>query len=183
MGSVFSPRQTKQPPRKRRPVFMRTKTPQATTKHVRRKEEGVQLRICHYLKKTYPQAVFICDYAAGLNLTDGQRIKMMKMRSDDAMSDINILTPSRGYHGLIIELKEEGVVIYKKDGTLRKSTYRRKYYRNNKLFIKTGDHIAEQAAYLEKMNKKGYLGRFAIGYDKAKALIDWYFMNEQTTLF
>ena len=105
---------------------------------------------------------------------------MMKTRSDDGMSDLHILTPSRGYHGLVIELKKDGVVVYKKDGTLRKSPYTRRFKDGR---IKRGDHLAEQAAYLQRMNDMGYFARFSIGFDNFKKLVDWYFENEQTSLF
>lgn len=118
--------------------------------------------------------MFVSDYAAGMELTNNQRIKMMAMRSDDGQPDISIDFPSRGYHGLRIELKKEGTVIYKKDGTLRKASYKRTYKKNGKLFIKTGDHIQEQVDALKKYNANGYLARFAIGYDNAIKLIDWY---------
>lgn len=105
---------------------------------------------------------------------------MMKLRSDDGQPDISVDEPKRGYHGLRIELKAEGTVIYKKDGkTLRKQPYTRKYRLNGRLFIKRGDHLAEQAAMLQKYNRKGYFARFCIGYDKAVRLIDWFMERPQ----
>jgi hypothetical protein len=179
MGSIYSTTR-QQPPRRRRFAFRHPKENGTTPgKHVKRNEESVQMRIATYIKRTYPHAVFICDYAAGFDMTDNQRMKMMHMRSDEGMSDLHIFTPSRGFHGLIIEIKQEGVVVYKKDGTLRKSGYKRRMKNGQ---IKIGDHLQEQAAYLLKMNSLGWVGRFGIGYDKCKILIDWYFENEQSTL-
>lgn len=167
--------QNPQPPvRKKRFIPKKKKT-----------EQNIQLRVCNYLRREYPDVIFLSDYAAGLNLTDHQRMVMRAMRSDDGAPDIAIDYPSRGYHGLRIELKAEGTVIYKKDGkTLRKAPYTRKYAKNGKLFIKRGDHLAEQAAMLRKYNEQGYLGRFCVGFDKAKTLIDWYMERpENSSLF
>lgn len=150
-----------------------------SVKHHQKKEENIQLRISKYIKKTYPEVILIGDFAAGMDLTDNQRIRMMTMRSEDGQPDISIDYPSRGYHGLRIELKKEGTVLYKKDGTLRSQKYTRRLKNG---MIKRGDHLKDQAATLEKYNKLGYLGRFAIGYESAKKLVDWYMCNEQAEL-
>lgn len=161
---------------------------QTATQYPRRykqhQEENLQIRACNYLRKHYPQVIFCSDYAAGLNLTDYQRIQMMAMRSDDGQPDISIdhaVTrkmkdgTERQFHGLRIELKKDGEKIYKKDGkTLRKDSYTRRYSRNGKLYIKRGDHLAEQAAMLQKYNREGYLGRFCVGYEAFCKMVDWY---------
>src|SRR5437016_2749060 len=103
-------------------------------------------------------------------MTRNQRMIMMSMRSDDGQPDISIDFPSRGFHGLRIELKKEGTVLYNKDGTLRKQPYIRRYKANGKVFIKRGDHLAEQTSLLKKYNDQGYFARFAIGFDAAKRL-------------
>lgn len=159
---------------------MQTARPRPVTKYHRREEESLQIKVCNYLKRAYPHVIFVSDFAAGLNLTDTQRIKMVKMRSDDGQPDISIDYPSREYHGLRLELKKEGTAIYTKEGQLRKYPYTRRY-RNGT--IKRGDHLAEQAALLQRYNEMGYFARFVIGFDHAKAMIDWYFENEQQELF
>ncbi|MDR6794196.1 hypothetical protein J2X12_003475 [Pseudarthrobacter oxydans] len=72
-----------------------------------------------------------------------------------------IFEPSHVLYGdyslLAIELKREGVVIYKQDGTLRKD-----------------EHLSEQTAMLEKLRDKGYKAEFCIGFDQARKLIDQY---------
>lgn len=155
----------------------------STGYHTKRAEEQLQIKVSNYIKSTYPQAILVGDFAAGLNLKDSDRIKMMAMRSEDGQPDISIDYPSRGYHGLRLELKAEGVVVKKKDGRLRKAPYTRKYKKNGKIYIKKGDHLQEQAATLRKYIGLGYYANFAIGFLEAKKIIDWYFKNEQTTLF
>jgi hypothetical protein len=154
-------------------------------------EGGVQQRICNYIRRKYPDVVFYCD-AAGLNLTDTQRLKLMEQRSDEGMADLNIdeardkLISGKlvHFHGARFEIKRDGVHIYKKDSkTLRADPYTRRYYKRGKLFIKRGDHLQEQAAYLRKMNRKGYFSRFAVGYDNLERFVDWYLGADNTTLF
>ena len=78
--------------------------------------------------------------------------------------------PSRGYHGLFLELKQDGVTIYCKIGP-RKGE------------LVADEQIQIEAAFLEKMNKLGYFGRFAVGFDAATKIIDWYMENENASLF
>jgi hypothetical protein len=144
-----------------------------------REEENDTLWLVKYVQSEYPEAIVECDYAASLNLTNSQRIKLMKTRSEDGMPDVRIYYASRGYHGLVIEMKKEGTVIYKKDGTLRKSPYTRKFIRYGKLFIKRGDHNQEQHDTLMKFEKLGYCARYAIGRNHAKELVDRYFDKKQ----
>ncbi len=60
-------------------------------------------------------------------------------------------------NGMFLELKADGVKLYKKDGTLRKNK-----------------HIEEQAEILDKLNESGYYARFAVGYDQAIRIITDY---------
>lgn len=171
---------------------MNPSTEAAPRKYKQHQEQNIHVRVCNYIRRKYPDVIFCSDYAAGLELTSNQRILMMTLRSDDGQPDISIDHPAdrtvggvlQHFHGLRIELKKEGTAIYKRDGkTLRKSPYTRSYIRNGKRFIKTGDHLAEQAAMLQKYNRAGYLGRFCIGFDKATQLIDWYMGTQNNTLF
>ena len=153
--------------------------PRPKTKYRRREEESDQLWLIKYVKQNYPEAIVESDYAAGLDLTNTQRIKMMQLRSERGMPDVRIYFPSRGYHGLIIELKKEGTVIYKKDGSLRKLGYVNKYKRYGKWFIVRGDHNVDQENTLNKFRKLGYFADRAIGRSQAKNLVDWYFDKQQ----
>lgn len=166
--------------------------PYVARKYKKKTEESEQVKACRWLNKTYPHVIFFSD-AIGIKMSDTQRIAMMKMRSDGGQPDISIDFPvtrvlasgkTVTYHGLRIEFKPTGSVIYKKDGkTLRKQPYTRKYRRNGKIWIKKGDHLAEQAAMLEKYNSMGYLGRFTIGLEAFIKLVTWYMGDEQQTLF
>lgn len=63
----------------------------------------------------------------------------------------------RFYPGLFIELKKDGTRIYKKDGTLV-----------------ADQHIREQHTLLVELERRGYMARFAVGFDQAKQIIDEY---------
>ena len=139
--------------------------------------------MCNWLRREFPDLIFVSDYAAGLNLTNTQRMKMATMRSHDGQPDISIDYAAHGYHGLRIELKAEGTVLYKRDGTLRKQPYKREYKRNGQLFIKRGDHLQEQADMLKRYMDAGYLGRFCVGETDFKRMVNWYMGRpEQTSL-
>jgi len=124
-----------------------------------KREEGIQLAVCKYIKLQYPDIIFTCDLASGMKLTIGQSVKAAKMRSSRGLPDIMILEP-RGegefrYCGLMIELKSEKAG--NKNGT-----------------VKQTDHVREQQEILTQLEKKGYMAKFAIGFKEAKSIIDFY---------
>lgn len=154
-----------------------TQKPRAYKKQT---EEGLQKRLCNYIARTYGEAIFFAD-GSGVKMSDTKRMSMTSMRSrGDRIPDLIIDFPSRGYHGARFEVKPEGTVIYKRDGTLRKQPYVRRFKNGT---VKRGDHLAEQAATLEKYNKLGYFARFIIGYEDGVRKIDYYFANENASLF
>jgi hypothetical protein len=124
-----------------------------------KREESIQLAVCTYLKLQYPDVIFTCDLSSGMKLTIGQSVKSAKMRSSRGLPDIMILEP-RGegefrYCGLMIELKTEKAA--NKNGT-----------------VKQTDHTREQQEVLTRLEKKGYMAKFAIGFEQAKSIIDFY---------
>ena len=124
-----------------------------------KREESIQLAVCTYIKLQYPDIIFTCDLSSGMKLTIGQAVRAAKMRSSRGLPDIMILEP-RGegefrYCGLMIELKSEKAG--NKNGT-----------------VKATDHTREQAAILERLEKKGYMAKFAIGFSEAQQIIDFY---------
>ena len=84
-----------------------------------------------------------------------------RMQSCRAFPDLQLLEPrfinGVQYAGLLIELKRDGVRTTLKNGKLPADL-----------------HIREQAAVLKRLNDKGYLARFASGFDQAQKLIDGY---------
>lgn len=118
-------------------------------------EKSLQRGVCDYLRYQYPKILFNSDMS-GIRLTIGQAVQAKSLRSNDGFPDIMIYEPKEGYHGLFIELKREGERIFKKDGT------------------PATPHITEQEYCLNLLRVRNYKAEFAIGFNKAKELIDDY---------
>ncbi|KUM38979.1 hypothetical protein AR689_07445 [Arthrobacter sp. EpRS71] len=118
-------------------------------------------QVAEYLKVRYPRALFRTDFAAGLKLSMPQAVLHKKLQASRAWPDIQIAEPAHvlygDYPGLYMELKREGTVIYKQDGTLRKD-----------------EHLEEQAIMLQRLRDRGYKAEFAVGFQEARKLIDEY---------
>ena len=134
-----------------------------------KKEEILHLKVCDYLRKNYPDVLFRTDFSSGMKMSPGQAAKHKKFQRKRAWPDLFIAESGFvefkedgliGYlrkNGMFLELKADGVKLYKKDGTLRKNK-----------------HIEEQAEILDKLNESGYYARFAVGYDEAIQIITDY---------
>src|SRR5690242_7416569 len=109
---------------------------------VKKHEESIQRRVATYLRRWYPDVEFHSDYAAGLKLTENQAKIRKSLNSGRGWPDIFIAYPSRGYHGLFIELKKDGVSIYCKTGP-RKGQ------------LVANEQIQIEAEFLDKMNHLG----------------------------
>jgi len=135
------------------------KTYRAKTVLKMQSEESLQKSICDYLKIQYPKIIFNSDMS-GIKLTKGQAIKASKLRSNKGFPDIVIYEPRGEYHGLFIELKKEGEVLYKRNGEA------------------VTEHVQEQINCINLLRAKGYCAGFAIGFNEAKTVIDSYFILE-----
>ena len=127
-----------------------------------KKEELLHLKVCDYLRKNYPDVLFRTDFSSGMKMTPWQAAKHKKFQKSRAWPDLFIaesgvvkfkegnLIINLRKNGMFLELKADGVKLYKKDGTLRKNK-----------------HIEEQAEMLEKLRNENYYAEFAIGYEDA----------------
>jgi hypothetical protein len=140
-------------------------------------EADLQVQVADYLRLQYPSVMFHSDFGSGIKLTMGQAIKQKRQNGGRrAWPDMFIAEPkevartefedkekritlSFGHSrfGLFIELKRPGTRIFKKDGTLV-----------------ADPHIREQFDILEQLRRKGYMAKFACGFDEAKRIIDEY---------
>lgn len=143
--------------------YIRKPTTEGGRGTAKQRERIIQRGLTSYIQTQYPDADFYNDWASGAYLTQGQNSARMSLASGNGWVDVFIAEPRRGYHGLFIELKREDVRVYLKDG----------------ITLCADPQIRKEAAFLERQNRKGYCARFACGLDRSKALIDWYFENEQ----
>ena len=90
-----------------------------------------------------------------------QAVTNKRLQSSRSFPDLQILQPSRGYHGLLIELKKENTPIYVTKGP-RKGQ------------LMSNEHLQEQALMLKELNRLGYLALFGVGFDKTIRIIDAY---------
>jgi len=119
-------------------------------------EKDVHLAVVNYLKLQYPGVLFRSDTGAGMKLTIGQAKAQKAIQNGMAWPDLFIAESNNRYNGLFIELKVDGVKLRGANG---------KY--------KLG-HISAQHECLRSLTNKGYCAVFAVGFDRAKEIIDWY---------
>lgn len=118
-------------------------------------ERTIHKQVCRYIKLQYPKAIFNSDLS-GMNTHKIQAAQNKALRSSRAFPDIVIYEPKNGFHGLFIELKADGVRLWKKKGDW------------------ASEHLREQADMIHELRKRGYYASFAIGFDEAKRVIDFY---------
>lgn len=131
-------------------------------KNTKVKESKIQVEVCEYLKDNYPDVIFQCDLASGMNL--GKHIGGMnaRLRSSRGLPDLFIaktkhLNNTIWWSGLFIELKRDGSSPYLKNGKLS-----------------SNPHVKEQAAILKRLEEQGYKAVFATGAKEAIEIIDEY---------
>lgn len=127
-------------------------------------ELELQAQVADYLRLQYPDVLFHSDFGSGIKLTMGQAIKQKRLQGGRrAWPDLFIAEPRRSkisgrqYHGAFIELKKEGVKVFRKDGR-----------------VVADKHIREQFYMIDDLIRKGYFADFACGFDEAKKFIDEY---------
>jgi hypothetical protein len=119
-------------------------------------ETKVQIDLSEYIKDRYPDVIFTAE-SSGIKLTMGQSIVAKRCRSSRGLPDMWVLEAKKGYNGCLLELKKDGVRLFKKDG----------------FFVKD-KHLSEQSELQYRLRQKGYFCEFAVGLEEAKKIIDWY---------
>lgn len=135
-------------------------------------EEVLQKQICQYIRLQYPKVIFRSDYASGLHLTMNQARIHRSMQSGRSFPDLFLYHPMLvngvQYAGLAIELKREGTRIILTTGP-------------RKGHLTSDPHIREQYLLLKELKSRGYYATFAVGYDQAQNVIDWYMGRKKLT--
>ena len=127
-----------------------------------KKEELLHLKVCDYLRKNYPDVLFRTDFSSGMKMSPGQAAKHKKFQKSRAWPDLFIaesgvvkfkegnLIVNLRKNGMFLELKADGVKLYKKNGEMV-----------------ANKHYQEQAEMLKKLRDRNYYAEFAIGYEDA----------------
>lgn len=117
-------------------------------------EADVQTMVCRYLRskgvpfRTDKDGQFVSGYS--------RKIKS-EHKGLTGFPDLVIPLQRGGYGGLVLELKKEGVRVYKKDGEIRED-----------------EHLKQQQWWLDWFSAIGCKASFACGYDEAIKIIDEY---------
>jgi len=121
-------------------------------------EADVQTMVCRYLR--LKQIPFRTD-------KDGQYVSgySRKIKGDhrgmNGFPDLLIPMSNKKYCGLVLELKKEGVKVYKKDGVIR-----------------LDEHLQQQEWWLKWFRSIGCKADFACGYDEAISIIEKYIQEK-----
>lgn len=127
-------------------------------------ESQLQVAVANHLATRYPNVLFHSDFGSGVKLTARQAAVQSRQNAGRrGWPDLFIAASRRLFPesekwicGLFIELKAEGVRIYKRNGDY------------------ASKHIAEQGKVLNALLEEGYLGVFCCGFDEAVKAIDYY---------
>ena len=193
MGSIFGDPvySTKQRTTRQRRYLSTRKTDR---KRNQKNEQALQIALCDWMRHVLPGVHFRSDTGSGAFNSAYEKDIHNRQQSTDSEPDLMIFAARHGYHGLLIELKAEGVKLKKsRDGTkiiVRKDARGRIIERDYKIRMK-GDwatlHIEKQAKVLEDYRTKwGYFACFAVGEEQAKNIITRYFgleTYENTSIF
>jgi hypothetical protein len=176
----------------RQAQYFKSKQQDSSRGRVVKHEQNLQLELCKWLREILPPNIhFRSDTGSGAFNSEQEKEIHAQMQSADGQPDISIFAARRGYHGLVVELKAEGVHLKKqRDGTKivvkRKRVKPTKKYptgwkiieRDYKIRLK-GDwsnlHIERQAKVLHDYKEAGYCASFAVGEAQFKKLVSWYF--------
>lgn len=130
-----------------------------------RTEADTHRMVCQYLKIRYKDVIFASDFAAGLKLTRYQAAMQKILKSHRGYPDLFIAQPIGKWNGLFLELKRDGTTVWLQNGELTKDK-----------------HVREQYEVITQLRLKGYCANFAIGFDDAKSIIDWYLAGAKGNL-
>lgn len=117
-------------------------------------EEETQLLVVNYLNN-YKSLRFIANYLSGAKLPIYLARKAKRLgQASTGCPDLLVFHHNGKYCGLALELKKEGTVVFKKDGSLR-----------------SDEHLQRQFDYLQYLNGQGWYASFAIGANQAIEII------------
>lgn len=121
---------------------------------MKQEESRLSEQVSQFLKLQYPNLIYRFDVSdLKLSMPQAMRNKKLQMK-DRGYPDLFLAFPSKGFHGLYIELKKDRSEVYKKDGT-----FKRKWNRKTQ-----SCHVAEQNTILKRLNDLGYKAVYGFGF-------------------
>lgn len=127
-------------------------------------ENEVYKVIARHMAIYHPETPFHFDLSGVHNTSRYSRGLYALINGEAGFPDLVIYArshPDFGDHiGLALEIKRDGVAVRKREGSLV-----------------ADEHIQEQAAWLQKLSRKGYYSAFGIGSRDCIALIDEYLIG------
>ena len=120
------------------------------------KEDIVQNAIVNYIEYMYGVICIPCN--TEFNKNKFFRWKALVMGQRSATLDLFVPAAKNGYHGLFLELKSDGVIVFKKNGELRRN-----------------EHLEAQHETIKQHRSAGYKAEFATGLKQATEIVDEYF--------
>lgn len=194
MGSIFGP-----DPVKPRKAFTKRQADWMNSRKTDRPrnnktEEAVQIEAAKWTREVAPGIHFRSDTSSGAFNSKWAKNTHNLQQSSDSEPDMTILAARQGFHGLVIEIKADGVKLKKsRDGTkiIVRKDGRGRIIERDYMIRKKGDwatlHIEKQAHVLEDYRKHGYASFFAVGLEQYKRILRWYFdlpgEPENTSIF
>lgn len=135
-------------------------------------EDSLQLNVAKHLRQFYPGVFFHSDTGSGGLKSKAAARRGRAMNYARGWPDMQIPVPRRGFSGLFIELKKDGV-------QLKRTEAPREILKGDKTLRQPGDwwdrHTEEQHACHKYLRSNGFYVDFAVGEAAALRLIDWYF--------
>ena len=123
-------------------------------------EESIALKVARFLKIQYPNINYRFDVGADINLSIGQASKFKALQMNKrGYPDLFIAKPSKGYHGLYIEVKKDTIIERTvlsdlKDFDLSKYKIRNKQQViRNQVNYTVGKHILECALNVKRIDE------------------------------
>ena len=126
------------------------------------REIEIQKALCRYVSLKYPGVIFNCD-CSGLNLSKTQAGQAKAMRSDKGFPDFVLYEPRGEYHGLFIEIKKEGTMLFHSSNVGSEGKV-----------IWKDVHITNQAAMRMRLIEKGFDAHFGVGLTRCIEIVDRY---------
>jgi hypothetical protein len=123
---------------------------------MKKPEQALRDQVTMYLKLAYPSVMYKVDLESDIKLNAMQGARNKKLQCGRGWPDLFIAHPSKGFHGLFIELK--ATEIYLKDGKT----------------LRSNEHLKEQNEVLWQLTRHGYKAVFGVGFDQTRKIIDEY---------